>query len=187
MKLAIALVLIGLALTGCAGQASPVSRATAASPVAGAPPTPAATTPTPAATPPAVGTVTTADLDALARRVFPGAHPAGCGPIDSCPVTDRLRARVAELGRPGPNEPGPVVQFCRCQNGAEGMRVTSEVTGPGGIAHVVLVYGAGTNVALDLIVVQSPGGQLLLDDTRCTGRGPSTSIYAPTLAACSAT
>ena len=66
------------------------------------------------------------------------------------------------------------------------MSVTSEVTGSGGVARVSLHYGASFTSGIDLIFVEQPGPGLLLDDTQCTGRGPATSIYAPTLAACSA-
>jgi len=174
MKFAISLLFLGLALTACSGQAGPVAAtpAATASPVATATPTvePSAA-PTPAAT--------TAELDAMARRIFPGDHPAGCGDLALCPITDRLRARVEELGRPLPGQPGPVIQFCGCQNGADGMRVTSEVTASGGIAHVVLLYGASNGNALDLIFVRQSDGRLLLDDRQHTGGGPATSIYAP--------
>jgi hypothetical protein len=129
--------------------------------------------------------VTVAQLDALARRAFPGDHPAGCGPIATCPVTDRLRARLEQLSQPPANGPGPVVQFCRCQNGASSMSVTSEVNGAGGVAHVTLVYGPTASSKIDLVIVQGVDSQLLTDDTQCTGKGPSTSIYAPQLVPCS--
>jgi hypothetical protein len=182
MRLILPLALLVLALTGCAGQAAPVTSSTVSTPAASAAPTPTQA-PTPAPTPTAKP-VTVADLDAMARRIFPGANPAGCGPIAACPITQRLRARVDELSRPQPNGPGGAVQFCRCQNGGSGLRVASEVTDSGGIAHVVVVYGGGHDIALDLIFVRAPDAGLLLDDTQCTGRGSSTSLYAPTLAGC---
>ncbi len=121
-----------------------------------------------------------ADLDAMALRIFPGDHPAGCGGISKCPITDRLRTRVLELARTPPGQPGALVQFCRCQNGADSMTVSSEVSGSGGVAHVVLHYGSTSIMQLDLIFVQQADSRLLLDDTQVTGRGPSTSLYAPT-------
>jgi hypothetical protein len=127
---------------------------------------------------------TAAALDALARQAFPGDHPAGCGPVATCPVTDRLRARLQELSRPPANGPGPLVEFCRCQNGASSMAVTSEVSGAGGVAHVTLVYGPGSSSKIDLIIVQGSDSQLLVDDTQCTGKGPSTSIYAAEIVGC---
>jgi hypothetical protein len=128
--------------------------------------------------------VSVADLDAMARRIFPGDHPDGCGDLAACPVTDRLRARVVQLSQTPKGQPGPVAQFCRCQNGADNMTVTSEVTGAGGVAHVILHYGPTLTSRFDLIIVQGPTSQLLLDDTQCTGRGSATSLYAPTMAAC---
>lgn len=131
-----------------------------------------------------VPAVTAAQLDALARQAFPGDHPAGCGPIATCPVTDRLRARLEQLSQPPANGPGPVVQFCRCQNGASSMSVSSEVTGAGGVAHVTLDYGGSSAIRIDLVAVQGADSRLLVDDTLCTGKGPSTSIYAPQLVPC---
>jgi hypothetical protein len=187
MKALIPLVLLVVGLSGCGGPAATSSAHPATSApgvVATAQPS---TAPTVApSTAPTLRTVTTADLDAMARRIFPGDHPAGCGDFAACPVTDRLRARVTELSRPSPGQAGGVVQFCRCQNGAQSMSVTSEVGGPGGVAHVALHYGAGSDVKLDLVFVRQPDSRLLLDDTQCTGRGAGTSLYAPTLAACGA-
>jgi hypothetical protein len=192
MKTLVPLVLLFGALAACGGAGgAPAHRAAAPGPsvTASARPSVPAEAPSAAAPPtatlPVRRAVTVADLDAMARRIFPGAHPAGCGDIAACPITDRLRTRVAQLSRTGPNEPGPVVQFCRCQNGASGMDVASEVTGSGGVAHVALHYGSNISL-LDLIFVQQPDARLLLDDTQCTGSGSSTSIYAPMLAACQA-
>jgi hypothetical protein len=131
-----------------------------------------------------VAAVTAADLDALARRAFPGDHPAGCGPIAECPVTDRLRARLDQLAQPPQSGPGPIIEFCRCQNGASSMSVASDVTGAGGVAHVTLIYGPSSTIKIDLVIVQEPDARLLIDDTQCTGKGASTSIYAPQLVGC---
>jgi len=190
MKIAITLLLTVLALVGCAGSGGHSSAlrdatTTTTSPAPPSTPGPSAVPSVVPSAPPAAPSVSAADLDAMARRIFPGSHPAGCGELAACPLTDRLRARVEQLSHTPPGQPGPVVQFCRCQNGASGMKVTSEVTGPGGIAHVELVYGPTFTSKIDLIIVRGPDSRLLLDDTRCTGGGASTSIYAATLAACS--
>jgi len=118
---------------------------------------------------------TTAEVLAVAGRIFPGPHPAGCNWRDrsACPVTDRLAARLEQLAQPPKVGPGPIALFCRCQNvPAVSAQFDPEVTPTGGVAHVTL--GA---LRLDLIMVQEKGN-LLVDDTQCTGRGPSTSIYA---------
>src|SRR5215470_13294192 len=139
MKVVIPLLLTVLALAGCAGSGSASQAPRAAttmttSPTAQATPVPSAV---PSA-PPTAPSVTVADLDAFAHRIFPAPHPAGCGPFSACPVTDRLRARVEQLSQTPPGQPGPVVQFCRCQNPADSMSVASDVTGTGGVAHVEL-------------------------------------------------
>jgi len=182
MKVVIPLLLTMLTLAGCAGagggsQAQTATTTVTASPVASATSSPSAR--------PAAPSVTVADLDAMAHRIFPGPHPAGCGQFAGCPITDRLSARVDQLSHTPPDQPGPVVQFCRCQNGADSMSVASEVTGTGGVAHVELHYGPTITSKIDLIIVRGADSRLLLDDTQCTGRGASTSIYAATLAACS--
>jgi hypothetical protein len=58
------------------------------------------------------------------------------------------------------------------------MSVTSEVSGSGGVAHVTLRWGTNYTSRLDLIFVVGPNGQLLLDDTQYTERGPCSSLYA---------
>jgi hypothetical protein len=188
MRIAVPLTLLVLGLAACTGQAGraaapPTGARAAAEPTAAAVQASAAAPPAAAAAP-APPAVTTAELDALARRIFPGRYHAGCGDLAACPVTDRLRARVEALSRPAAVGPGPVVQFCRCQNPASGMSVTSEPGASGGVAHVALVYGPTYTSRIDLVIVRTPDGRLLLDDTRCTGRGADTSIYAPALAGC---
>jgi hypothetical protein len=62
--------------------------------------------------------------------------------------------------------------WCRCQ-GSSIPTVTAEVTSGGGTATVNFGWGK-----MDfLMVVQA--GKLLVDDTQCTGLGPTTSIYGP--------
>jgi hypothetical protein len=183
MKVVVPLMLAVLALAAACAGPSPAPSAGTGSAIQ----SPSAAPAEPAATPtPAAPNVNAVDLDAMAHRIFPGAHPAGCGELAACPVTDRLRARVEQLSHTPPDQPGPVAQFCRCQNGAQSMTVTSEPSGSGGVSHVVLIFGAGTNIKIDLLFVRSGDSRLLLDDTQCTGHGPSTSLYAPTMAACGA-
>jgi hypothetical protein len=68
---------------------------------------------------------------------------------------------------------GTVDLWCRCQNG-RGQSITGEVNPDGGTAHVTW----DTGLKMDfLMVVQA--GRLLVDDTQCTGLGPTTSLYGP--------
>ena len=128
---------------------------------------------------------TAAEIRAVAQRIFAGEYPSGCNPQDraACPVTDRLAARLGELSAPRPDRPGPPSLFCRCQNAASrAMNVDATTTPTGGVARVIL-YPDQSPIRLDLIVVRQ-SGSLLVDDTQCTGGGPSTSIYAQELVAC---
>ena len=92
----------------------------------------------------------------------------------TCTFTPRLAARMAELMKiESGYKTGGGDLWCRCQNGS-GQSITGEVTPDGGIAHVTW----DTGVKIDfLMVVQE--GRLLVDDTQCTGLGPSTSLYGP--------
>jgi hypothetical protein len=125
--------------------------------------------------------VTVADVVAVGHAIFAGPHPAGCNWTNRavCPVTDRLAARLTLMTQPPKSGPGPVDPFCRCQNvPAPSALVEGEVTPTGGVAHVTLSLAR-----FDLILVRGGGG-LLVDDVRCTGKGPSSSIYAPELVPC---
>jgi hypothetical protein len=124
------------------------------------------------------------DLVKIAHQVFKAPHSAECGRTrSSCPITGRLEARIIQLTAPPASGPGPVAPFCRCQNGTQSMSVTPELTHDGGIAHVTLDYGLSVQTKIDLVVVKS-NDRALVDDTQCTGRGPSTSIYASPLVGC---
>ncbi len=112
------------------------------------------------------------DLVAVARVTFPYVaqykYYAVCGltgDTSQCPYTERLKSRLAAAK----------VTLCPCQNPASSLDVTATPTQTGGIAHVVLGYGAAP-IKLDLVIVRS-GGQLLVDDELCTGAAGSTSIY----------
>jgi hypothetical protein len=123
---------------------------------------------------PASPAITTVEVSAVAERIFPGPHPAGCDWRDrlTCPVIDRLAALMDQRAQPAKVGPAPIALFCRCQSVPPlSAQFGPEVTSTGGVAHVTL--GA---LKLDLIMVQEKG-KLLVDDTQCTGRGPSTSIH----------
>lgn len=175
-----ALALAALALTlGACGTALPN---TAASPT----PTPAATlspTPTPIPSPTLVaGRIVVSNLDDKGAEVVAGIlYPASggvCGAggtYDSCPVTDGLAMRLDAnpLKRAEP--------LCRCQNTYQSRTITSDALppgNPGAIAHVILDFGGGTSVKLDITVLRTPTGWYA-SDTSCTGQDPqATSIYA---------
>jgi hypothetical protein len=190
---AAAALLVGLAtaLSACGGSqvgGSGTAGSTAAAPSAEASPaTATAATPAPApATSPAVRSVAAVDQEKIAHQIYVGdRYPTDCNWKNRavCPVTDRLAARLTELAVPPPNGPGQVSLFCRCQNQAESWQVTTEQSAEGGVDHVTLNYGPALHVKIDLMVV-NVDGKLLVDDTRCTGRGADTSLYAQTLAGC---
>ena len=103
------------------------------------------------------------------------------GTYDGCPVTDGLAQRL---------DAKPVKQaepLCRCQNTYQSRTITSTPLpegNPGAIAHVVLDFGAGSSVKLDITVLQTSGGWYA-SDTSCTGQDPqATSIYATTPPPC---
>jgi hypothetical protein len=139
-----------------------------------------------AGSPTLLSTATPAEIERIAHQIFPGPHPVGCNWHDrtNCPVTDRLAARLDELTAPRAEGPGPSPPLCRCQNGPNSISVGPEVTASGGVAHVTMDYGGGLSNNIDLIMVVS-GGRLLVDDTRCTSGGSSTSVYAAQLTDCS--
>jgi hypothetical protein len=141
---AIAIAVFALAtLAACAGTAQPS---------AGSSSTSAVQRPVSSPLAPASPAITTGEVLAVAERIFPGPHPAGCDWRDRsiCPVTDRRAARMEQLAQPPKVGPGPIALFCRCQNvPAVGAQFDPEVTATGGVAHVTL--GA---LKLDLIMVQ---------------------------------
>ena len=129
-----------------------------------------ATTASPSASP--ARSALAEELVAVAKVTFPYVaqykYYAVCGLTGDtapCPCTERLKARLAAAN----------ITLCPCQNPASSLDVTPTPTQTGGIAHVVLGYGAAP-IKLDLVIVRS-GGQLLVDDELCTGGAGSTSIY----------
>ena len=103
------------------------------------------------------------------------------GKYESCPVTDGLAQRL---------DSNPLKQaepLCRCQNTYQSRTITTEALpagNPGAIAHVVLDFGGGTTIKLDITVLRTAGGWFA-SDTSCTGQDPqATSIYAAQPPAC---
>jgi hypothetical protein len=161
----IAVAIGGPALTSCTSQAT-TSNSTTASPSANAAEAPA--------------------LLAVADQAIPFYttlnHCPGCpksnvyadcawfsGPWEysHCPLSPRLRAYFQQH----------MYGLCRvCTQGSPTRTMTAEPTPTGGVVHVALYSGL---LRLDLIMVKT-GGQYLVDDARCTGGGPETSIYNPT-------
>jgi hypothetical protein len=96
--------------------------------------------------------------------------------IGYCPVTKRLAALIMQIETPTNSGLSPVIWWCRCQN-VGGSSTVPEITRTGATAHVTVSSPTSLDIVkVDLIMVEQ-GGSLLVDDTECTGRGPSTSIY----------
>jgi hypothetical protein len=176
--------LVTLAIAcGTGPQPNPGTNVTdhASAPVSTTTPSDVVVAPTASATPMAA---TRTDIEKVAQKIFFGNHPMGqCLPGCSA-LTPRLAARIAVVTSPNPNGPGSGDPFCRCQNGPSSILIVGEPTGSGGIAHVRLYYSATLSVLIDLIELRQDDGELLVDDLRCTGRGPETSIYAANPGGC---
>ncbi|MDQ6712008.1 MAG: hypothetical protein M3Z28_02315 [Candidatus Dormibacteraeota bacterium] len=181
-----AFALIALALT--LGACTTPTTGASSSPTATATPSPSPT-PTPIPAPTVMnGRMVVSNLDPNGATVVAGIlyPPSGgvCGATskyDSCPVTDGLAQRLdaSPLQRAEP--------LCRCQNTYQSRTITSTPLpdgNPGAIAHVVLDFGAGATVKLDVTVLQTAGGWYA-SDTSCTGQdATATSIYATTPPPC---
>jgi len=115
--------------------------------------------------------------------LFPSATGRACGSAqhhyDNCPVTSRLAQRLDGNPTPGA-EP-----LCRCQNTwqSSSISVTQSPDPSVWTTHVVLTFGPGATVKIDLLVRRTAAGWLA-DDTTCTGEGTSTSIYSATPPPC---
>jgi hypothetical protein len=114
----------------------------------------------------------------VGEYLYPSAKGSACGAAshhyDDCPVTARLASRLD--GNPTPQaEP-----LCRCQNTWQSSSVSVTQTSDPSVwtTHVVLTFGPGATVKIDLLVRRTAAGWLA-DDTTCTGQGSSTSIYGP--------
>jgi hypothetical protein len=175
---------MALGLTGCA---MPL-QSTAGSPSPTITPTPSST-PTPIPSPTVLnGRIVVSNLDdnggaVVAGILFPATGgPCGAnGQYDSCPVTDGLAKRL------GANPLKQADPLCRCQNPYQSRTITTDplpASNPGAIAHVVLDYGAGKLVKIDVTVLRTENGWFA-SDTSCTGQDPTaTSIYAQNPPAC---
>lgn len=201
-----ALVLLAATVVACGSSRNRV--ATGPEPTLGPPTTPTATasppatpspsatpapTPTPAATPTPLSTssgiIPAGDPDGAAKLgayLYPSSAGVACGGrtghYDSCPVTGRLASRLDSHPTDGA-EP-----LCRCQNSWRSSSVNAAQTSDPTIwvDHVVLTFGPGVTVAIDVSVLRTAGGWLA-DDTTCTGGGSPTSIYAQSPPPCPGT
>ena len=180
------LLLIGIALTLAACSNPLQSNSTSPTPTPTPTPLP---TPTPVPSPTMVnGRIVVSNLDDNGAAVVAGIlyPPSGApcstnGKYDSCPVTDGLATRL---------DSNPLKQaepLCRCQNTYQSRTITTTPLppdNPGAIAHVVLDFGGGTTVKIDVTVLRTPTGWFA-SDTSCTGQdATATSIYAPMPPAC---
>jgi hypothetical protein len=174
----LALAVLALTLAACTGSLPTTSANPTPTPTATASPTP-----TPIPSPTVVnGRVVVPALDpngaaTVAGILYPptGGTCGANGKYDACPVTDGLAMRL---------DGNPLKQaepLCRCQNTYQSRTITTEALppgNPGAIAHVVLDFGGGTTVKLDVTVLQNQDGWFA-SDTSCTGQDPqTTSIYA---------
>jgi hypothetical protein len=123
---------------------------------------------------------TSAEVIAVANKIWygPGGNPCYHLDIAECPVTARLATRIEQIETPTTTGPGPSNSWCRCQN-VKDVVITAEVTPNGGIAHVTF----DNAIKVDFVMVEQTGN-LLVDDTLCTGKASSTSIYANPLVNC---
>lgn len=157
------------------------------------PPTPTATPeptppPTPSPTPQATsaGIIPSSDNNGavdLGYYLYPSSSGVACGGrslhYDACPVTSRLAARLDQ------HPTGQAEPMCRCQNSWQKSSVsTTQTPDPTvWIDHVVITFGPAVTVTIDLRVMRTSGGWLG-DDTTCTGKDETTSIYADTPPPC---
>lgn len=115
--------------------------------------------------------------------LYPSAAGYACGALqhhyDNCPVTARLAQRLDSGPTPGA-EP-----LCRCQNTWQQSSISVTQTPDPSVwtVHVVLTFGPGATVKIDLLVRRTAAGWLA-DDTTCTGQGSATSIYSATPPPC---
>ena len=145
-------------------------------------PTPTATpqstpAPQPSSTPIVVSPADSDGAQKVGNFLYPSSGGVACGArgsrYDSCPVTSRLAARLD--GNPTPHaEP-----LCRCQNfwQSTSVSVTQTPDPTVWIDHVVLTFGPGATVKIDVRILRTAGGWVG-DDTTCTGQSTQTSIYA---------
>jgi hypothetical protein len=119
----------------------------------------------------------------VGEYLYPNATGSACGATshhyDNCPLTNRLATRLDSNPTPGA-EP-----LCRCQNTwqSTSISVTQSPDPSVWTTHVVITFGPGATVKIDLLVRRTAAGWLA-DDTTCTGQGTATSIYSATPPPC---
>src|ERR1700694_4335822 len=163
------LIVLALTLSGCTLPTTGAAISPTPTPTATPPPTP-----TPLPSPTVVnGRIVVSNLDDNGAVVVAGIlyPPTGVvcgtnGKYDSCPVTDGLAQRLDSnpLTRAEP--------LCRCQNTYQSSTITATplpAGSPGATAHVVLDFGGGTTVKLDVTVLRNQDGWFA-SDTSCTGQ-----------------
>lgn len=176
-------VLLVCMLAACAAGAGAGSETPVASPTLAPTPSPTATpSPTPSPTPVATPTpeaVSTARILAVTKHFWWGGSANPCKYLE-CPITPRLAIRLAELIKiESGYKTGGGDLWCRCQNALEHPLISAKVTAEGGTATVTFLAG---HLIDFLMVVQH--GELLVDDTQCTARGASTSLYTASWGTC---
>lgn len=172
------LIVLALTLAGCTLPTT--GAVTSPTPTPTTTPSP---TPTPLPSPTVVnGRIVVSNLDdngavVVAGILYPptGGVCGANGKYDSCPVTDGLAQRLDS------NPLTHAEPLCRCQNTYQSSTITATPLpegNPGATAHVVLDFGAGTTVKLDVTVLRNQDGWFA-SDTSCTDQDPqATSIYA---------
>jgi hypothetical protein len=175
-------VLLVCVLAGCSAGAGASSETPEATPTLVSTPSPTATpSPTPTPTPVATPTpepVSAAQIVAVTKHFWWGGSANPCKYLE-CPITPRLAIRLAELIKiESGYKTGGTDLWCRCQNSGT-PTITTEVTSDGGTATVTFLPG----YQIDFLMVLQHG-DLLLDDTQCTGRGASTSLYTSAWGTC---
>jgi hypothetical protein len=128
--------------------------------------------------------LTAADLVKVAAEIYPfeGGRYVTCdngygGPArySHCPVTVRLNDRLLTVFSGFISAPEPLGGGQDPEWATES--ITADLSGTGGVAHVVLTKPGSQSSRYDLVIVRSEGN-LLVDDLYCTKTDPATSsIY----------
>ena len=98
------------------------------------------------------------------------AGSSGADVFALCPLTPKLLAQLKADVAGVPSAPDPLGGGQDPEWTTEAVTATPSTTG--GIAHVVLGFGAGTATEKYDLVVVIRGSQLLVDDIYCTGTDP---------------
>ena len=153
----------------CSLIAVAVACSSTAKPIESTPPAPPSTAASQAG-------ITQAEMLAVGAQVYPKQNGyygvcGGDGNPESCPYSDRLKARLRETKQ---------TLLRGAQNPSSTFAASADVLSPNaGTVHVVLFEG---RMKFDLWITQQ-GDRLVVDDQICTGR-KDTSIYATPVAAC---